>query len=373
MSARLTYYPKGSRVSWTRILSYGARLALAARLTLAAAAVAEPCGAAAQTVAIIDTHAHLDNPGFKGNFHSRVEGAVARMNKFGIGHALLAPPPMPPGHPVPWDIEMIRFAKEAYPGRFSLVGGGGTLNPMIHGTGTDAVTEAVRKAFRARAEQILAAGGVGFGEIALHHMSIVLQGPQHPYESVPADHTLLLLLADIAAENGVPMDVHFDLVPADMPLPERPVFNRGPNPAQLKANMAAFERLLAHNRSAKILWAHAGSDPLMTRIPGVQRELLTRHPNLFMSLRLGGKGPPPSLALDQSGKLKPFWLQLLQDFPERFVIGTDFFHTPGVSGQHGVPEESLENYRAVLAQLPRELAEAIGHGNAERIFRLPVR
>ena len=40
---------------------------------------------------------------------------------------------------------------------------------------------------------------------------------------------------------------------------------------------------------------------------------------------------------------------------DRFVIGTDVFHNPGSANL----EESLENYRVMLGQLPAGLAEAI--------------
>lgn len=330
---------------------------------------AAPC-ALAQVPGIIDTHNHIQNGGPRGtNFRGSLDAALRRMDQFGIRRIIIMPPPMAPGMPGVYDIESYGFAKQAYAGRILPGGGGGSLNAMIHASAPDSVTDDVKKVFRTRAEQIVAAGAVAFGEIALHHLSLRLMGPQHPYEWTPADHPLLMLLADIAAEENIPMDLHMDLVPEDMNLPDRPALNPT-NPALLKANMAAFERLLAHNRGAKIVWAHAGTDPLGTRTPQIQRELLSRNPNLFMSLRLGGIGPAPFFALGPDKKLKPLWLALLSDFPDRFVIGADFFHFPGTGSQRGPGEETLENYRATLAQMPPELAKAIAHGNAEKIYRL---
>jgi hypothetical protein len=240
---------------------------------------------------------------------------------------------------------------------------------MIQTSAPDTVTDDIKKAFRTQAEQIVAAGAVVFGEIALHHMSLRIGGPQHPYESTPPNHPLLMLLADIAAEKNIPMDLHLDLVPEDMSLPDRPVFNPT-NPTLLKANMAAFEGLIAHNRNARIVWAHAGTDPLGTRTPLIQRGLLSRNQNLFMSLRLSGAAPASFFALGPDKKLKPFWLALLRDFPDRFVIGTDFFHSLETRSHVGASEETLDNYRTALAQMPPGLAEAIAHRNAEKIYRL---
>ena len=324
----------------------------------------------AQAPGIVDTHGHIQNGGKRGtDFRGSFDAALHRMDESGIRRIVIMPPPMVAGTPGAYDIESYGFAKQAYAGRILLGGGGGSLNAMIQASAPDQVGDDDKKAFRKRAEEIVAAGAVAFGEIALHHLSLRLMGPQHPYEWTPPDHPLLLLLADIAAEKNIPMDLHLDLVPEDMNLPDRPAFN-STNPAVLKANLAAFERLLAHNRGARIVWAHAGTDPLGTRPPPIQRELLTRNPNLFMSLRLGGNAPPPVFALDTDKKLKPSWLALLRDYPDRFVIGTDYFHTVQSGPQRGPGEETLANYRAALAQMPPELAKAIAHGNAERIYRL---
>lgn len=326
--------------------------------------------ALAQLPGIIDTHGHIENGGRRGtDFRGSFNAALGRMDTSGIRRIIIMPPPMAAGTPGAYEIESYGSAIQAYAGRILFGGGGGSLNAMIQTSAPDAVTDDLKKAFRTRAEQIVAAGAVVFGEIALHHLSLRPMGPQHPYERTSPDHPLLMLLADIAAEKNIPIDIHLDLVPEDMNLPDRPALNPT-NPAVLKANMAAFERLLAHNRGARIVWAHAGTDPLGTRTPQIQRELLSRNPNLFMSLRLGATAPPPFIALDPGKKLKPLWLVLLRDFPNRFVIGTDFFHSPGSGSQRGPNEETLENYRAALAQMPAELAEAIAHGNAEKIYRL---
>ncbi len=324
---------------------------------------------AAEPPVIIDTHAHLENPGRSRDFATAAEGAVQRMNAAGISRSMLMPPPQAGGNSN-WEIEQIRFVQDKYPGRFILVGGGGSLNGMIQDTAPDRVSDSDRKAFRARAEELIAAGARGFGEIAIHHMSLVRMGPNHPYEWTAPDHPLLLLLADIAAEKGVPIDIHMDLVPEDMPVPGRPVFNLGKTPQELKENLSGFERLLSHNRNAKIIWAHAGTDFLWTRTVQQQAQLLARNPNLYMSLRFGNGAPPPVYALDPTGKLKAGWLQMLQRFPDRFVLGSDSFHAAGADRKRGPGDEQLEAYRTTLEQMPPELAEAIGHLNAERLFRL---
>ena len=57
-----------------------------------------------------------------------------------------------------------------------------------------------------------------------------------------------------------------------MPLPSH--LKSPPNPPRLHANIAAFERLLAHNPRAKIIWDHAGWDNTGYRTADLCRRLL---------------------------------------------------------------------------------------------------
>ena len=149
-----------------------------------------------------------------------------------------------------------------------------------------------------------------------------------------------------------------------------PTSNPGSNPAQLKENMAAFERLLDHNPRAKIIWAHAGSDQLLTRTVALQADLLEAHPNLYMSLRIGPGLPHPAIALTPAMTLKPLWVGLLRRYPDRFVLGSDSFHEGDGGRRRGPNVDQLSRYAEMLTQLPPELAEAVGHLNAERLFKL---
>lgn len=353
-------------------------LSLPIRIAAASALVLVLEAAAAPPLPIVDTHAHINNqiaPGparQMGNsgtdFYAAVEAAIQRMDRAGIHRSFLLPPPSPPGARNAYEAGSLRFALEKHPGRFALAGGGGGINAMIQMTPAENVTEDDKRRLRSAAERLAEEDIVSFGEIGVHHLSMRSMGPQHAYYWIPADHPLLLELADVAAERGLPIDLHIDLVTEDMERPNRPIFNDA-TPQQLKANLAAFERLLQHNRKAKIIWAHAGTDPLGIRVPRLQRQLLTRHPNLYMSIRLGRVGPSPMAALGPGNTLKPDWLNLISDFPDRFVLGSDYFHGPESMAERGPEGQSLENYRAMLLQIPETLAEAVGWRNAENIFR----
>lgn len=310
----------------------------------------------------LDTHIHLRAG--DGNYASALRSALPTMNAAGVGMALVLPQPFPDvaqnrnQHDYPQFLAAVRESG----GRFAFLGGGGSLNGMLgaaHLAG-ELPPEAIR-AFTEQAERIAGDGAAGFGELAIEHLS---HFPGHPYEAVPADHPLLLLLADIAARHGMPIDVHMDMLVTDAPLPAG--FASPPNPPQLTANLPAFARLLAHNRTTRIVLAHCGWDVTGQWSVPLTRRLLAEHPNLFMSIKIGAQGMRTHSPLTTDG-IKPEWLALLQEFPERFVVGSDSFFASAGPG----PAINLAGPAALLARLPPELAAQIGYRNARRIYRLP--
>jgi predicted TIM-barrel fold metal-dependent hydrolase len=146
-----------------------------------------------------------------------------------------------------------------------------------------------------------------------------------------------------------------------MPLP--PGLKSPPNAAQLHANIAAFERLLAHNPRAKIIWAHAGSDGTGFRTPELDRRLLVAHANLYLEIKAdpGAHGKNYPLAAD--GKIKPDWLKLFTDFPDRFIIGSDQ-HYPEPPGS----QQRWQEVVLLFNQLPGDVRRKIGTENVAHIF-----
>ena len=191
---------------------------------------------------------------------------------------------------------------------------------------------------------------------------------------MPGDHPLLLLLADIAAEHHVPIDMHCDLVVHDVKTADW--LPQPPNPPVLRRNLDGLERLLDHNRKAIIVWAHVGSDNLGQWTSEVTRDMLRKHPNLYMSLRLsiGRGGFRQNNPLSPRG-IKPDWLAVFREFPDRFVIGGDQFFAPaGTRGPPAAFARAAGNIRKrtnlFLSRLPPDLARKIGYENAIRIYKL---
>jgi predicted TIM-barrel fold metal-dependent hydrolase len=333
-------------------------------------------------IAWVDVHNHLipDRQDFSG----AVAAALAAMNQAGVSRMLVLPTPASHtrtaavGRPAPPDCESFVAAIRAHPTRFAFLGGGATLNVMVQQASEQTtVTAAMRRDFEKRASEIVKQGAVGFGEIAAHHLS--LHGADHPYESVPADHPLLLLLADIAAKHDVVIDIHLDAVTDEIQKPDW--LESPPNPKAFKPNIAAFERLLDHNPKARICWAHAGSDNLGQWTTDLSRRLLRQHLNLYMSLRMGPGHCPENYPLSRDGRIKPEWLSLLQEYPSRFVIGNDrFVASPDTKGSgvgarlatmggSGSPPQ-YRNVQTLLGALPSDLARKIAVDNAVALYRL---
>ena len=305
----------------------------------------------------IDLHAHLDPPDVNGAIESLLQ-AMAQEN---LAQAVFMPSPFVNESPGRFDAELLAPLAQKYPGKVAFLAGGGTLNPMIQQAVLSGdAGPAVQRRFKERAEEILRLGAKGFGEMTAEHFP-----SSTPYEYAPADYPLFLLLADVAAEHDVPISLHMEAVPEDMPLPAD--LRSPPNPPRLQANTAAFERLLAHNPRAKIVWAHLGWDNTGRRTVDLCRRLLQAHANLYMELKIdpvsSGKNSP--LSSGGSGTIPPEWLKLMQDFSDRFVMGTDQHYPLPASGPQRWQADVL-----LLNQIPADARRKIAAENAVRIYHL---
>jgi hypothetical protein len=304
----------------------------------------------------IDVHAHIEP-------HPADESVEAARHAMATENArtIIFLPPPETSEAAPFDSEAIRDAVKSSAQGFAFLGGGGTLNAMIQ----DAVRAGnagpeLQRQFRMRAEAIVRQGAVGFGEMTAEHFS-----GGTPYQYAPADHPLFLLLADLAARHHVVIDIHMEAVPQPMKLPAD--LKSPPNPGDLHENISAFERLLAHNRDARIVWAHAGSDNTGYRTADLSRRLLLAHANLYLQLKVDPLSPGKTALLDRGGDgaIKPEWMRLLQDFPDRFVIGSDQ-HYPA-------PANGVQRWQSavrLLNQLPEGLRRKVAMDNAMAIYRL---
>lgn len=129
-------------------------------------------------------------------------------------------------------------------------------------------------------------------------------------------------------------------------------------------SVEGFERLLASDRRAKVLWTQCGTDST----PDEVRPLFRRHPNLYCEL--SWRYPPvvpPHLAFrnifDERGP-KPAWLELIEEFPDRFLIGNDAH----VRSQYDRATEVVRT--GLLPYLRPATARMVAYENAQRLFGL---
>ena len=116
----------------------------------------------------------------------------------------------------------------------------------------------------------------------------------------------------------------------------------------------AVERIFKTWPGARVLWAHSGFDS-----PGKVRDTLRRHKNLWSDL---------AFRSDQaSGKqVDEQWLAAFEEFPDRFMIGTDTF----APERWYYIKDHADYSRGWLASLPKPLAENIAYKNAENMLGL---
>ena len=120
----------------------------------------------------------------------------------------------------------------------------------------------------------------------------------------------------------------------------------------LHGDAEAIDRVFAQDPKARILWAHSGFDR-----PERLRAMLGSHANLWADLAVRSDHA-------SGGKLDPEWRQLFEDFPDRFMLGTDTY-TP--ERWYYVAEHAAWS-RAWLGELPRDLAERLAYRNAEALL-----
>ena len=66
--------------------------------------------------------------------------------------------------------------------------------------------------------------------------------------------------------------------------------------------------------------------------PAIARQIfavrfLQSNPNLYMEIKADPASPGKNYPM-ADGKIKPDWLKLYQDFPDRFIIGSDQHYGP---------------------------------------------
>lgn len=204
----------------------------------------------------------------------------------------------------------------------------------------DPATPAMREALSAIEGDLRDRGAQAIGEIHVNALTST-QEPANRFKLRADSPTLKALLA-LAANHKRPINIH----------------------AQWDSDTAQeIERLAATNRNARIILAHCGSFAAPSDIRGVFER------NINLSCDLSARGVPPlklktRAVFDERGIIGD-WKRLIEDYPDRFVIGIDTVRS------WDEYESVLHSIRfGLLANLSPEAAEKVAHKNAEAWFGL---
>ena len=174
-----------------------------------------------------------------------------------------------------------------------------------------------------------------------------------PEVAFPPDHEKVAIALEAALKRGWPFVAHIEFASVG---------------AERDAYMAQFEAMLRANPGHPFVLIHMGQLG-----PDEVARLIAAHPNLhFIPAHTNpvtvARSREPWTNMFAGRKLSPPWRALFLRYPERFVLGFD-----NVWAKHWeklyLPQVAL--WREALADLPGDVAHAVAHGNAERLWHLP--
>jgi predicted TIM-barrel fold metal-dependent hydrolase len=268
--------------------------------------VALPARAADYAGPMIDAHSHLPSA-------AAIDAYVAAMKRHDVSKVVL----LGVGGVQRQDAEWIGAAARKYPDR------------VIRGT---PVPDPTSNAAAAGLDAALGDGQArALGEV--HVRQVSRQIDRSP------DGPAFLKILEVAARRKVPVVIHQEL--------------------DDKA-AAALEKALAAVPGATVVLAHGGG-ATPARLAG----LLGRHANLRVDLSGMHFQRTPHLATE-SGPLDPAWKALIEQMPDRFLMGIDVW-APRLF-EPAMLDKLMRWTRRILGELRPDVAERVAYGNAAALF-----
>jgi predicted TIM-barrel fold metal-dependent hydrolase len=196
-------------------------------------------------------------------------------------------------------------------------------------------------------------------EVLMYHAQKGLHRVRAPRVIVSPDDERVLATLKYARKKKWPFIVHIEFRRAgDL----RDVF------------MTKFEVLLSNNPEHPFVLIHMGQLDL----PDVRR-LIEAYENIYFitshstsiqasPIAVVKKSDDPRTNMFDGDHLSATWKHLMIEHPERFILGFDNVW-PEHWGQYYL--DQIELWRGAIKALPPEVAHALAHGNAERLWHLP--
>jgi predicted TIM-barrel fold metal-dependent hydrolase len=287
----------------------------------ATAATIAPTAIAIERLPIVDMHFHPD-VGWD------IDSLLALMDELGVKLGV--------GGSGGTGSEALDFWR-AHPDRFVPFAGQDAVRTLYRAEGTAATNfESARVVGQVArlGEQLDAGCWAGIGELFVNTLASHRTGAMR----MPADSALMRRLWEMSATYSAPLHVHMDADPT---------------------SVAEMRRLLESNARGTWIWAHAG----WYAQPTLLRELLQAHDNLYIELSFRDE-LRSFFAVSGGGRLRDDWRALLEEQPERFLLGTDLLPPPTAAKYR----ELILFWRGVLQQLTPATAAKLAHENAERLL-----
>ena len=177
----------------------------------------------------------------------------------------------------------------------------------------------------------------GIGEVMTRHddLTALTYG-----ETARADHVALDAVYELAAERDLPVYVHSNIGSVWL---REPIY------------LDEMENALKRHRRTRFIWCHAGISRRI-EIPTETKEirrLLSTYEQLWIDLSwvvLGDYIAP-------DGKPAPDWIELVEEFPDRFMIGSD------TVGRFTGLAATIQEYYVFLEALSPETRAKVAHDN----------
>lgn len=283
-------------------------------LLLALALPAAAAAAEADTlVPFADAHVHLNDPALQ----------LELMDRWGASHAVVF-----------WggrsSNDSVREAAQRHPGRLIPFA---SISPER--TAYRPAWERDDPALLQDLDAMLSSGAFrGIGEISAAHFPSAGFGETDFSPTGP----MMTGILELARKHKVPVLLHVETT-----------------------RMGELGTLLERFRDVDVIWAHGGYTPLF-----LARRMLQRHPNLYyeLSARTWPRHPrsPDYTILRDGERVWPEWLQLIEEMPQRFLVGTD--------ASHRSPDSEAMKFASVqafLRQLRPPARELVARGNLLRL------
>ncbi len=301
---------------------------------------------------IVDTHAHLDPTGQQGLTGEGEMTAILDLAAAeGVERLIVMPTPnegRDRNHEA-GPAQKLRFAQLGG-GRAGVLCGGNYLTVWMHQAHRDGYAAAEMEKRLARLAADLESGAcLGAGEIGPYHFN--KKGHQAVVD-FPMNFEPFLGAVAVAAAAGKPFDLHAEPMEPDGRSREAEVFG-------------GIALMFARHPDLRLILSHTA----MTN-PGNARRLLATYPSLMMNFKIvrghqGWRNLEP--ITDRRGNIFEDWAALFEEFPDRFMVGSD-----AKFARRNFPTEKyskeIKRLRLLLGALDPAAAARIAHENARRVF-----